>query len=93
MISEHIDHIGLHTPARIQVPNITFGERQLAAIGAMSRKLRVGVTTWIRVPALPYAALWEASLNVSLLEGNTPIDHRHHDERPVSHSTTACLRG
>ena len=93
MISEHINRVGVQTPARIQVPNVTFGKRKLAAIGALARKLSVGVTTWIRVPVLPYAALWEASLNVSLLEGKTPVDHGHRYDRPVSNSITAWLRG
>jgi hypothetical protein len=93
MISEHIDHLGLQTPCRIHVPSVTFVQQQLAAIGAMARKLSVGVATWIRIPVLPYAALWEASLLVSLLEAKTSLDQRERCGGPVSHGTDAWLCG
>ena len=93
MITEQTHHRGLETPACIHVPNVTFGQHQLAAIGAMARKLSASVATWIRVPVLPYAALWEASLNVSLLEGTTSVDRRDEYDRTVSHSADAWLHG
>jgi hypothetical protein len=75
MISEHT---ALNTPD--QKPFVgtwcsPFSRQRVAGIGACFVRLTRTITAWNRVPALPYAALWEASIMVSLLterESHTP---------------------
>ena len=43
------------------------GQHQLVGIGARARVLIRRVDEWVRVQVLPHAALWEASVVVSLL--------------------------
>jgi hypothetical protein len=69
-----------------------FSRQRVAGIGASFAQLTRGLTTWARVPALPYAALWEASLMVSLLT-------EHESQKPdpfateMPFLTDAWLRG
>jgi len=36
--------------------------RQLAVAGDILQRAATGLRGWVRIPALPYAALWEASV-------------------------------
>ncbi|HEY1297595.1 MAG TPA: hypothetical protein VGJ60_31320 [Chloroflexota bacterium] len=38
------------------------GRRHLTVLGGVLRRAAINLSNWARVPALPYAALWEASV-------------------------------
>jgi len=54
--------------AAIGTSHASLRKRQLSAIGAKVRRMSAAVSKWAKVPLLPYAALWEASVIVSLLK-------------------------
>jgi hypothetical protein len=67
MISEQT---ALPAQARI-VTGRTFatpvGARQLAVLGGILQRAAVNLRGWARLPALPYAAVWEASVVAGML--------------------------
>jgi hypothetical protein len=77
MISEQT---ALNTPrvsSMTAVWHAPFG-RQLAALGMSLARLTRDVQAWAHVPALPHAALWEASVVVDLVNGQ-----KFHEPDPV----------
>jgi hypothetical protein len=67
MISEQI---ALNIPTRTLVtgtPRAAFVHAQLTAVRRSVASLTGALRAWARVPALPYAAMWEASVVVDLV--------------------------
>jgi len=66
--------------------------RHITRIRVVACQFARSVTAWARVPVLPYAALWEASVVVSLLNQRESFE----SDRPgadTSVKTDAWLRG
>ena len=63
------------------------------SIAMLVHRVAGAIKTWMKTPALPYAALWEASLVVGLLAERERRPRRDADvAQPVSR-TDAWLRG
>lgn len=64
---------------------------QLTGIRAMACQFTRSLTEWARVPALPYAALWEASVIVSvLIQRESFGSHRPTADRSVLTDAWLC---
>ena len=64
------EQLALHRPRQIAVrgaSRATIDRAHLAGIRAVACHITRSLTDWARVPVLPHAALWEASVVVSLL--------------------------
>jgi hypothetical protein len=85
----------LHSPKQTLVTgawHAPMERSQLTAIRAVACHFTRSLTEWARVPALPYAALWEASVIVSLLIQRESFG----SDRPTADTsvlTDAWLRG
>ena len=66
-----IEQSALDTPMSSAIASTwrtPLGRIPLTAIGAMAHHVTSALRGWARVPLLPYATLWEASVLVSLLK-------------------------
>ena len=65
------EQIARHSPRQTVVTaawRAPIGRPHLTGIRAVACHFARSLTQWARVPVLPYAALWEASVVVSLLD-------------------------
>jgi hypothetical protein len=62
MISEQATFQQPTQVVAIRTSGAPIGRHQFVALGAVLRRSAHKLGRWARVPALPYAALWEASL-------------------------------
>jgi hypothetical protein len=85
----------LNTPTRTfatGTPRPVFARAHFTAIGTSLARLTHALQAWASAPALPYAALWEASVVVDLLgDQNLYEPDPLATERP--YLTDAWLRG
>ena len=85
----------LHSPKQTVVTGAwqaPIDRPHLTGIRAVACHFTRSLTEWARVPALPYAALWEASVIVSLLIQRESFE----SDRPTADTsvlTDAWLRG
>jgi hypothetical protein len=68
MITDQTAVQRLSSTAAIGTSHASLRKRQLSAIGAKVRRMSAALSKWVKVPLLPYAPLWEASVIVSLLK-------------------------
>jgi hypothetical protein len=65
------DRTAVQTLGRTAIPrtwHTPFGRDWVATIAATTRRVARAVRSFAKVPPLPYAALWEASVLVSLVK-------------------------
>jgi hypothetical protein len=85
----------LHSPKQTSVIGAwqaRIGRPHVTGIRAVARQFARSLTAWARVPVLRYAALWEASVVVSLLNQRESFE----SERPDADTfvlNDAWLRG
>ena len=89
------EQLALHSPRQTVVTGAwraPIDRPQLTGIRAVAWHFTRSLTDWARVPVLPYAALWEASVVVSLLNQRESFE----SDRPTADTfvlTDAWLRG
>jgi len=89
------EQTALHSPQQTVVTGAwraPIDRPHLTGIRAVACQFTRSLTAWARIPVLPYAALWEASLVVTLLNQRESFD----SDRPAvdtSVLTDAWLRG
>jgi len=85
----------LHSPKQTSVIGAwqaRIGRPHLTGIRAVACHFTRSLTAWARVPVLPYAALWEASVVVNLLNQRESFESdRSSGDRSLP--TDAWLRG
>jgi hypothetical protein len=92
MLSERT---AFYTPTRLvmtRARHATDGRNHLVGTGGIARRLTHAIIGFAQAPALPYAALWEASLVVSLLNVRDSFE----SDRPATEMnvlTDVWLRG
>jgi hypothetical protein len=62
MVSDQIVVLNRTATASPRTWGTPIARRQVTAISSALHRMAIGVRDWARIPALPYAALWEASL-------------------------------